>query len=389
MSAGKRGLGVSVGIAAALTFVLAGGPAAGRGPAVFTAHVQGARAGSTGNLADVSADSATDAWAVGSDMSTHQPVIVRWDGHSLVRMPSPAPGELFGVSALSPTEVWAVGSYALPRAHTVQTLVLRWNGSQWSAIPSPDPSPFFNALQDVRVLSPTDVWATGYSIDARTHRHKALVLRWNGAKWSTIRLPANVAKDVLNNGLTQVAPTSPSSALAVVRHRTRVGHGNVTSDRIVRWNGKRWSAAGGPFLGASLTSVVSLSSKATWVVGDYCRVNRCPPFDTLTLRRQAKGFHQVKSPHLLSSSLASVSASSADDVWAVGSYCGNPCSSRHTLILRYGGRSWSRVASPDASLTVSSDLSPVSATDAWVIATDRTRTVLLHWNGTAWSPVTP
>jgi hypothetical protein len=347
--------------------------------------VHGASAPSGTQLEDVSADSATDAWAVGYSSSAEQPVLLHWDGQSLTQVASPASGELFGVSALSPTEAWAVGTYAPPRAHTVQTLFLHWDGSRWSALPSPNPSPFFNSLQAVRALSPDDVWVTGYSLDPTTHRRHALILRWNGTKWYTVPVPRKVARNVLAGGFTKLAPTSSTSALAVVGHRTRVGHGSVTSDKILRWDGKTWSPAGGPFVGAALSSVVARPAGPTWVVGDYCRVNRCPPFDTLTLRPSGKRWHKVPSPHLKSSSLASVTANSASDAWAVGYYCSRTCSTRHTLILRWDGRSWSRVASPHPPIALISALSPVSATDAWVVGTDRTRTLLLHWNGAAWS----
>jgi hypothetical protein len=382
MSDRARVLGVSFGMAVVSVVVAAGPVAARHDPA---AREHGARVTSDMQLEDVSADSATDAWAVGYDASAEQPILLHWDGHGLSQMASPVPGELFGVSALTPTQAWAVGSYAPRRAHKVQTLVLQWDGARWSALPSPNPSSFFNTLEAVRALAPDDVWAAGYSLSARTHRRHALVLRWNGTKWSTIRVPSNVARDVLQNGFTQVAPISSTNALAVVRHRIRVGHGTVTSDKILRWNGDTWSPAGGPFIGAALSGVVSLSADATWVVGDYCRVNRCPPFDTLTLRPNGKRWDKVPSPHLQSSHLASVSASSASDAWAVGSYCRRTCSHPHTLILRWDGSSWSRVQSPPPAITLSSALSPVSATDAWAVGTDGTGTVLLHWNGAAWA----
>ena len=44
--------------------------------------------------------------------------------------------------------------------------------------------------------------------------------------------------------------------------------------------------------------------------------------------------------------LTSVSADSASDAWAVGSYISDTTGVRDTLILHWNGTAWSRVASP-------------------------------------------
>src|ERR1700722_16224349 len=87
--------------------------------------------------------------------------------------------------------------------------------------------------------------------------------------------------------------------------------------------------------------------------------------------------------------VAPVSPSSA---WAVGS-AGD--SSQTVLMLHWNGDAWSRVTSPAVLNGRAGHLSAitvVSATDAWAVGTTvsggKNHTLILHWNGKAWSQVT-
>lgn len=149
MARGARALGL--GLAMAVVVVLAAVSAlaaASPAPRSVTSGVQ---------LEGVSADTATDAWAVGNmSGDPQQGVIFHWDGHSLSRLPSQTQGQLFGVSADSPTDAWAVGSYAVPRAHVVRTVVVHWNGTGWSTVQGPNPvSSSTNSIPSTRSRPPT------------------------------------------------------------------------------------------------------------------------------------------------------------------------------------------------------------------------------------------
>jgi hypothetical protein len=92
--------------------------------------------------------------------------------------------------------------------------------------------------------------------------------------------------------------------------------------------------------------------------------------------------------------LAGVAAASNSSAWAVG-YAGKSWAPR-VLMLHWNGKAWSRVTSPGV-LTGTGQLTAitaVSATNAWAVgyipASGNTlsRSLLLHWNGKAWSQVT-
>jgi hypothetical protein len=383
------GLGLAVAAVVVLAAVTALA-AAGRVPRSVTSDVQ---------LEGVSAESAADAWAVGnSSGDPQQGVILHWDGQSLSQMPSPAPGQLLGVSADSPTDAWAVGSYAVPRAHVVRTVVIHWDGAAWSTVQGPNPASFFDELDSVHAISPTDVWALGYSIASPGGRHQLLVVHWNGTQWSQIGVPAVVAKHILLTGFTAFDPISATSALSLAPGVIRVGHGVIKSDRIVSWNGRKWSRTPRLF-GAALAGVGAASDSDAWAVGYTCAGlarfhRRCPPFRAQTLHWNGRHWRYVPNPGLEDSRLFNVTARSSSDVWAVGRHCApadvafrtGSCSHPAALILRWDGTRWSKVPSPSSSISLTSAVSPVSATDAWVLGKDSGgTTVLLHWDGSTWT----
>src|ERR1700722_273639 len=89
-------------------------------------------------------------------------------------------------------------------------------------------------------------------------------------------------------------------------------------------------------------------------------------------------------PLITMTDVASVSASSANDAWAVGQSCNNfKC---NVLLLHWNGAKWSRVTIPNLSsifpdLFAVADLSP---TDAWAVGSSFLGSLALNWNGHSW-----
>jgi hypothetical protein len=96
-------------------------------------------------LYGVSAVSASDAWVVGTlddtvDLFDEQvyTIVLHWDGTTWSKVPSPSPSSssyhtfLNDVSANSPTDAWAVGYYSDLSTGINVTLILHWDGTSWS-----------------------------------------------------------------------------------------------------------------------------------------------------------------------------------------------------------------------------------------------------------------
>ena len=134
----------------------------------------------------VAAVSARRAWAVGcSTCATasgfNKPLIERWNGTAWKAVPSPSRtgGILSGVAATSARSAWAVGGTerGVGSGTRIRTLILRWNGTTWKRVPSPSPG-LRAGLSGVAATSARNAWAVG-----STGSGKTLILRWNGTAW--------------------------------------------------------------------------------------------------------------------------------------------------------------------------------------------------------------
>jgi hypothetical protein len=112
--------------------------------------------GGSSALTEVSALSATDAWAVGYD--SEGPLIQHWDGTAWTAVNAPGSGyNLDGVTAISSGDAWAVGSAATS---------LHWDGSTWRLYQTPAMPG--SSFASVSAFSSNDIWAVGLSQDAGT-----------------------------------------------------------------------------------------------------------------------------------------------------------------------------------------------------------------------------
>lgn len=362
---------VSLGV---VVILLAATPALGsppRNPPRLTPSI-----GSSSSLRAVSADSPSDAWAVGSRYTgtENKTLVVHWDGTSWTRVPSPSPGKtagsiLTGVSADSSTDAWAVGGYG----ELDRPLVLHWDGTNWTKVPSP--SPVFSILYGVTAVSASDAWAVG------SYDGKSLILQWNGTHWSQVSSPN--PGDGSGTYLQAVSADSASDAWAV-------GRGDPLAGSLIEhWDGTSWSVATSPARGY-LMGVAVLSASDAWAVG-HVR-HRHPQSDLTVIEHwDGAGWTQVPSANPTSFSfLVGVSAVSADDAWAVGSYFRN---TRYvTLIEHWDGATWSVVPSPNPGGrddTLLGGVSAVSANQAWAVgdygSSLSSKTLIEGWDGSRWT----
>ncbi len=137
------------------------------------------------------------------------------------------------------------------------------------------------------------------------------------------------------------------------------------------------------------------SSADAWAVGDQCPT--CGDPGTLTLHWNGTHWSMVPSPDPgpENNLLKAVAAVSPSDAWAVGSYCTTAsCAVEDTLLLHWNGTTWSKIPSPNPGPLANglSDVTALSPTNVWVTGdycapkcSGHVRTLILHWNGTAWS----
>jgi hypothetical protein len=130
-------------------------------------------------LDDVTAVSASDAWAGGSTPA-QTPVLYHWDGRRWLTVPRPGTAGWFAssVSASAPGNVWA----AISNGDAVD----HWNGRAWTRTSFGAPSG--TLIGGVVTLGPRDTWA--FSYNESTQRETAH--HFNGRSWRSGPLPASV-----------------------------------------------------------------------------------------------------------------------------------------------------------------------------------------------------
>jgi hypothetical protein len=349
-------------------------------------------------LTGVSADSATDAWAVGSytDDTTgvRDTLILHWNGTAWSRAPSPSPGSrlnmLTGVSADSATDAWAVGFYRTQAAGALP-LILHWDGTAWSQVPAPSSGLPDTELNGVSAVSGRAAWAAGFAGTPAAGQFHTLLLRWNGRAWAAVPSPDPGTTDSF---LQSVSATTHGGAWAVGSY----SHGTTLRTLVLQWNGTAWaqvkSASPAPTGRYNLLAGVSTSGQGhAWAVGNNPDLTTGPG-QTLVLQWNGTSWPRVTSPDpgAGANELTGVSAVSGTDAWAVGDYdlnaSGGPL---RTLILGWNGTAWAQVSSPSPGPATSAlnGVSADSATDAWAVgyyvSKSVRHTLILHWNGTAWS----
>ena len=291
-----------------------------------------------------SASSPNDIWAVGQST-------IHFDGTKWTAFPAPMiKGDnnsfLQGVVAISPSLAWAAGNVA-DGAHPGQ-VIEQWNGTKWSLFPSPK----FGKKERANVFAMTsssadDVWAIGSLVNLGTGMVSSLFEHWNGMAWMATTAESN------NEFLFGASADATNDAWAVGFH----GADNIGTSAM-HWDGTTWKSVATPNVGEGtnkLNAVLALAPNDVWAVGSSTPVAPPKQAATLTLIEHFNGasWAIVPSPNVgpnspnQSNRLLGLTANSANDIWAFGSYFPADGSGHQmTLLLHWDGTSWTIASSP-------------------------------------------
>ncbi len=326
----------------------------------------------------------------------HQRASVSSDTYSWQIVPSPNVGtvgsQLSSMAAVSATDIWAVG-YDYTNVYSNRTLAEHWNGSQWSVVPSPNVGSDVNYLYGVSALATNNIWAVGFY---RNDVLRTLVEHWDGSKWSIIPSP-NVGSS--DNQLEAVVALSANNIWATGTYfNPQNPHANLTL--VEHWNGSKWSVVPSPNTHETindLVAVAAISANNIWAVG----YGETPGYITLVEHWNGSKWSIVKSPNAPhgNNTLQGLSVLAANNIWAVGFYYDNKHNRDKTLVEHWNGTAWSIINSPDKGSDFDRLLAvtAISPTDIWAVGDDMsseasyqntgTFTLIEHWNGTSWQIV--
>ncbi len=298
-------------------------------------------------------------------------------------VPTPDPGGegyLADVSALTPTDAWAVGEYWRdPPHHHINPLIEHWDGSSWSVVPSPSPG-YYAGLSGVLALSQDNVWAIGSSSGKRS-LDIALIEHWDGSSWSVVPSPSPGAA----SGLYDLSRAGTAGRIWVAGY-SQADWGGPYAPMIERWNGSRWKIVEtqDPPNGGELDAITAVSEDDAWAVGNSGVADHA-----LTEHWDGRSWQIVPDastdPLTL---LGGVAATSGSDVWAVG----ESLATEKRLLEHWDGKAWSVVDDFGTGYGQLNDLVARSPSSVWAVGEHQPHrgpilTLTEWWNGAAWRVV--
>jgi hypothetical protein len=261
--------------------------------------------GDWSSLSAVWSLSADDVWAVGeytTPRSGFDTLAEHWDGEAWRLIPIAtyhgANNWLEDLAFSGPDDGWAVGSVDYTDDF-IATMTIHWDGATWDIVPSPT-ARFINSFKAVDVLSPSDVWAVGYSRDRDVYEWHPFAAHWDGAAWTVTDVPDLPNGAGIIEGVTAVAADDVWA----------VGSGGL----IWHWDGTGWSMVEAP-AGNGLYDVAAAGPDDIWAVGYTILEGHVVP---LVEHWDGVAWTVVPTPRLYGG-LSAVETLPGGHVWAVGS----------------------------------------------------------------------
>ncbi len=196
-------------------------------------------------------------------------------------------------------------------------------------------------LNGIAAVSAQDIWAVGGGTTG------ALIAHWNGSTWSVVNSPGG-SSDRLVGGtaLSATDVWAVGSGIGPYGYQTLIEH----------WNGMQWQVvARGPRPGVevvdSLTSIAASSANDIWAVGTASGATPSSGYGPLTEHWDGSQWSIIQFPLTAEEyavALNSIAVVSESSIWVVGNYemePGEPGPSL-SLIAHWNGSTWRMVNSP-------------------------------------------
>jgi len=237
-----------------------------------------------------------------------------------------------------------------------------------------------DALNAVVAISSSNVWAVGNDMQ---------VEHWNGAAWSVVHVPAPAG--TVTSALTAVDASGANNVWALGWWENDVGPQRTLAEH---WNGAKWSIVSSRTPdkdGDQFNGVAVFGAKSVWGIGSS--------IDGSALAEHWNGtsWKSVAIPDANPDNqniLDAVAGASSRNVWAVGNWT-NTVGVIKTLIEHWNGTAWKIVAAPSPSRVVNSlgGVTAIAPDDVWAVGYDGIGDseldggLALHWNGSKWTQV--
>ena len=285
-----------------------------------------------GNLLGVEAVASNDVWAVGTRPGHPWRVIVKhWDGTAWTASAAPALGlggdeALYDVNSASSKDVWAVGRAFLRNNASPRSMIEHWDGSRWSVVSAPQRQ-VSNQLYAVVAINRRDAWAVGQETVRRAFQ--PLVDHWDGRSWTAVDTPS-----MPGCGLYAVSASGPDDVWAV--------GSDFNEDKVLveHWDGSSWTVSNnspGPYQYVELDAVAAFTPTDVHAIGYSSGAHAAETFDDVW---NGTRWTQEQTGLNSGDGLSAASATSPDDIWAVGDSAAHSTDSERLRLTgtgRHGG----------------------------------------------------
>ena len=295
------------------------------------------------DLHSVSASSTNDIWAVGQ--TTIHFDGTKWTAFPVAGIKGDNTSRLGGVVDFSPTNAWAVGIVNIGLGNGNQ-VIEHFDGTKWSAFPGPQFQPGDQpALESLTAISPSDMWTAGFILANNGQSLFPLFEHFDGTSWTAFETASGNATTF---GVSAAATNDVWAVGTVAFSQTFIEH----------CDGNTWSIFRSPNPGLGfnvLTGVVALAPNDAWATGYFTQnPNSTRPAKTLIEHWDGNSWQIVPSPNVgphsqyQSNQLYGITAVSATDIWAFGSFfAADGSGQQFTLVLHWDGASWTIQPSPN------------------------------------------
>jgi hypothetical protein len=267
-------------------------------------------------------------------------------------------GNLTGAEHLDEHTTWATGTRFSTTDPDRPLLLSRddRDGQGWREVPSPGDALAGSWYNSVSASSSQDVWLTAGSTDSGS----VPTAHWDGSQWQTAQAPVPPHD---GNAALHVAAVSATDAWAAGWYWLDDGTGTQTLHATLdHWDGSAWTSAALPDGAdvANLIAVTATSPDDVWAVGNSSEDQ------AVALHYDGSSWKQVTDLPIsgLYAELRGIAANGPDDVWAVGRVLTSESDTGHALVMHWDGSSWKQVKAPSQA----GPLSSVAVTPSGIVA---------------------
>jgi hypothetical protein len=231
------------------------------------------------------------------------------------------------------------------------------------------------SMESVVAISRTDAWAEGLIYHGETPVNSPYVLHWNGAKWSAVTIPGSSGYSS-----SQVSASSASNVWVLGTDAK-----GTLNQKIFRFDGAHWHTMSVPE--GNLDNLMVLSATDVWVTGQISCTISPKASKCVTDVWQWNGSKWLAHP--INSTVYSIDASSAANVWVVGLGGVNQKGEGTVAAYRWAGTHWTPVTMSHPDMSGWPDIAMGSASNIWIEGGRGTtsQVLALHWTGSKWQQV--